>query len=385
MQYFSNLKISTKINLIIFFMVIPLISAGYFSLFLYSRMRTTEETDTTIDLIVRDYQSYYREMITNIVLGQHQAINQYLNYLVKEKNLQSAVLVSEKDMTAFLAENAAICNVTKEPIICRDRQKPLSIIVSLSYGGQKYGYLKITKETLPAHDILQSITSNFGLYLVSIFVFLLLIFIVIAISLEKIFSKPIKEICDDLKLLAGKTYQIPFKKYTTHEIKFLVENITNILKELENAQAASEEHARHAAIVQTTRQIAHDLKNPINAAELELNKITSENFLSQSANVRSALARVKHMAEKFKRADIEGLVQQNWQILDWSKVIAEMAAIAHDAGCRLHLNEPERISIRVDADKINRSTMNLNKWKLTQKCFPTLATRYSKHRHLSLR
>lgn len=119
------------------------------------------------------------------------------------------------------------------------------------------------------------------------------------------------------------------------------------------------ERQRHAAIVQTTQHIAHDLKNPIGIIDTSLNCHSWEEFQTLKPVMEAALLRLRSMVGAFKRADLDGLVNPDWTTIHWPHLVTEMQQLARNTGTKIHLEDQPTSKLYLDETKIERCIMNL--------------------------
>jgi signal transduction histidine kinase len=197
--------------------------------------------------------------------------------------------------------------------------------------------------------------------LIAIFLFIVVLFVASNISLKIIrekFNRSVEVISRSLdKIIRDDTGNLD--KYDS-EVANLTE-LTLVKNRIQELITNLAEAAKNDAIAKTVQNIAHDLKNPINVIELSIDNLKTTTLAEQKPYIVAALTRLRHMVEKFKKAETEGLVKQEWQIVDWNEFINEMQPIAEESDCFIHLLDTPRGQLHIDADKIHRSLLNLSR------------------------
>ena len=126
---------------------------------------------------------------------------------------------------------------------------------------------------------------------------------------------------------------------------------------LHDKMTAQSQLRYNKAIAQASQNIAHDLKNPIHTIELAMEPGSTEE--QRRASIHAALGKLKYMVEKFRNADIDGIIHPQWLAADWERILNDAQPAAQKSHVALHLGDCLQTPVCIDHDKIERALMNL--------------------------
>ena len=302
---------------------------------------------------VLEKQSQEKSLLDSIALWQKDLAIALLEEDIK--SLEILIRAISGDQVEYMQISSLGKVVYSHPSVQAPASCPIALKKRLWYYNQEIGLIEACLSRQKVFE--NTATSPFFLA----FTALVLVFIGFVPIVSLIGYK--KELFNVLHLLEAWSASDSPPEMPKHETlinrkdKLSAKIISLVKKVTEQRLEATQKAARDHAISQTVQQIAHDLKNPINVIHLAVEKLSGEKH--QLAAISSALAKLKYMVEKFKHADIEGFVRQDWQHVDWSRIINDLKPLAQKSGVTLHGDAAGDQLLHIDRDKIERAVVNL--------------------------
>lgn len=305
------------------------------------------------------------------------------NYLkdLNTKGLNEISIISNLDEVVASTNPAKIgqpmTHKRKELIIKAELGEPVSeegsaynVIVPVVAGNTQYGYvhLKINK------DNLSNMLKENTLKRISATLLVFGIGIILTILLSRHYTNPIKKIVDaSMRVAAGDLNQhIPFK--SKDEIGQLSESFNFMVDKLRESKELEERlrEAEHlSGLGQLSRDMAHEIRNPLNFINLSIEYINSkyrpgdadmlEKFDSLISGIKQEIQRLNTLVNDFldysrpiklrkQRMDF-GVLLEDVMALIWAKAEADGISIVRDTDATAILN--------VDPDLFKSCILNI--------------------------
>ncbi|MGC2064132.1 MAG: ATP-binding protein, partial [Thermodesulfovibrionales bacterium] len=315
-DYFLRLSLNKKLTLMMLFLSITLMSTY---IFLYSQTekamfdefeKQTAELSKAIQVGV--------EEVTSSGATDEKRLQNYLNKL-NTKGVKELSIISNSDkiISSTNPKNIGkwISTKKKELIFKAELGEPVTgeghaynVIIPVVAGEKHYGYIHLTINTEDFSTFMQK--RLLQRIVAALFVFGIgMIFI---IYLAGRYTKPIEEVVEAARKVAGGDLDQELKTERKDEIGELTQSFNFMVRKLREERELEERlrKAEHlAGVGQFSRSIAHEIRNPLNFISLSIDHIqekykpqnqeNNETFDSLFLNIKKEIGRVSKFAESF--------------------------------------------------------------------------------------
>lgn len=258
------------------------------------------------------------EEVTGSGTTDEMRLAQYLKGL-NSKGINEISIISNSDEIIASTNpskiGAALSPKKKELIIKAELGEPVSkegktynVIVPVIAGGAHYGYIHLK---INSDDVSQQLKQNF---VKRIFAALLVfaIGIAIAIFLSLRYTEPIHGVVDAARKVAAGDFSQNLPTGRRDEIGELIESFNFMVQRLRENKRLEERlrEAEHlSAVGQLSRDIAHEIRNPLNLISLSIDHIKdkyvpvdegeAKNFLSLASSMKQEIHRLNKLVSDF--------------------------------------------------------------------------------------
>jgi nitrogen fixation/metabolism regulation signal transduction histidine kinase len=373
-----NISLYKKLIIMMLFMSFISITA---LVFLYSQSerslfreleRQTKELTKAIQIGV--------EEVTSSGATDEARLSKYLNDL-NTKGVKEISIISNADEIVASSNlekiGQPLTHKRKELIIKAELGEPVSeegstynVIVPVIAGNTQYGYihLKINKDDF-SRVLKENTIKRIG---ATIFVFGL--GIIMALVLSRRYTRPIMRVVDAAQRVAAGDLNMHIPVNARDEIGQLSESFNFMVQKLKEMRTLEEKlrEAEHlSGIGILSRNIAHEIRNPLNFINLSIDHISEkykpdgkENqavFLQLTSGIKQEIRRLNTLVTDFldyskplklslQRVKIENLMEEVIALV-WAKADADGVAIVKDYS--------ENIEINVDVDLFKTCVLNV--------------------------
>lgn len=377
-DYFLKLSLNNKLTLMMLLLSVSLISVY---ILLYSQTekamyvefeRQTAELSKAIQVGV--------EEVTSSGATDEKRLQTYLRKLntrgVKELSIISN---SDKIISSTNPKNIGkwITTKKKELIFKAELGEPVTgeghaynVIIPVVAGDRHYGYIHLTINTEDFSTFMQK--RLLQRILAAVFVFGIGLFFIVFFA--KRYTKPIEEVVEAARMVAGGDLNQELKTERKDEIGELTQSFNFMVKKLREERELEERlrKAEHlAGIGQFSRSIAHEIRNPLNFISLSIDHIKekykpcddggNDAFASLILNIKKEIQRVSRFAESF--LEYSRPLELNLQKADIGRLIEDVLELvlakAHKEGIEISKKYEILPELFIDPDFIKTCLYNV--------------------------
>jgi signal transduction histidine kinase len=313
--FFLKLSLNTKLTLMMLFLSLSLVSV-YVILYSQTEKAMYDEFEKQTAELSKAIQVGVEE-VTSSGVTDEKRLQTYLQRLntrgVKELSIISN---SDKIISSTNPKNIGkwITSKKKELIFKAELGEPVTgeghaynVIIPVVAGAKHYGYIHLTINTEDFSSFMRKrLLQRIG---ASVFIFGIgMLFIV---YLARRYTKPLEEVVDAARKVAGGDLDQELKTERKDEIGELTESFNFMVTKLREQRQLEERlrKAEHlAGLGQFSRSIAHEIRNPLNFISLSIDHIKErykpfdgnrDEFDSLVVNIKKEIQRVSRFAESF--------------------------------------------------------------------------------------
>lgn len=302
----------------------------------------------------------------------------YLSRL-KSKGIKEVSIISNTEEIVASTNpekiGSPIGPVKKDMIIRAELGRPVTaegrtynVIIPVIVGDAHYGYLHLKINTEDFSKVLRS-----NLYKrIAVTLAIFSIGIVFSLFLSAQYTRPIQEIITAVRSIMAGNFNYSFSLNASGEIEELSKNIKKMAKVLENEKILQENlrKAEHLALIgQFAREVAHEVRNPLNFINLSIDHIKQklssiENFQKEVhllETVKKEIHRLDNLVSNFleyakpltvKRQPLESAIL-------FEDIIELVKSKAESAGIIIRTEFEMLPAIEGDPDLLKTSIMNI--------------------------
>lgn len=380
---FATFSINTKLIMIMLFMSFVLISI---LLFFYHRseQKIFDEIERQTAELTRAIQIGVEE-VTASGSTDEARLNNYLKQL-NTKGVKEITIISN-DEQIIASTNPAqvgkpITRKKKELIIKAELGEPVSdegktynVIFPVISGGTQYGYihhgyihLKINKEDFS--DLLK--TATLEKIVVTIFVFL--IGIIMTLFFSKRYTRPIEDVVKAAIKVANGDLSQKLPVHSKDEIGQLSQSFNYMVSKLKENKAVEErlrEVEHLSAIGQLSRNIAHEIRNPLNYISLSIDYIHDKYISSDKKDKERFIKIINGIKAEIQRLDTivndfltySKPIRLNKKITNIDQIIEDLHSIikakAEKDGVNIIVEKNANCELIIDPELIKSCIINL--------------------------
>ncbi len=241
--------------------------------------------------------SYYSGLITNLVLGNKDAVRDILDIARNGENLLSIEIVPQSKITMYILETCEVDNSQsffhQVPTCIEYAKNSLFIYHELRSTGYNLGYLK--KEVPLPHFGLFDNKVVLQSYLLVLFCFIL-INVFILFVLRRYFIRPIRGLTDSLSEDRRELNNVA-DKFGIEEIKRMAVAMNEAFDTAEKYQDEARHFEFEVKMGKLASQVAHDIRSPLaalNVATSMISELPEDNRLL----IRRAVQRINDIANE---------------------------------------------------------------------------------------
>lgn len=336
-NYFLKLSLKIKLTLMMLFLSISLMSV-YILLYSQTEKAMYDEFEKQTSELSKAIQVGVEE-VTSTGFTDEKRLQNYLNKL-NTKGVKELSIISNSDkiISSTNPKNIGkwITTKKKELIFKAELGEPVTgeghaynVIIPVVAGEKHYGYIHLTINTEDFSTFMRKRLMQ--RIIAALFVFG--IGIIFIVYLAGRYTKPIEEVVEAARAVAGGDLDHELKTERKDEIGELTQSFNFMIRKLREERDLEERlrEAEHlAGVGQFSRSIAHEIRNPLNFISLSIDHMqekyrpaTSENaaaFNAMILNIKKEIQRVSKFAESFleysrplefdkQRTDIGGLLE----------------------------------------------------------------------------
>lgn len=335
-DYFSRLSLNKKLMLMMLLLSFSLLSI-YIILFIQTERAIYREFENQTAELSKAIQVGVEE-VTSSGATDETRLQTYLKKLntrgVKEISIISN---SDKIISSTNPKNIGkwITTKKKELIFKAELGEPVTgeghaynVIIPVVAGERHFGYIHLTINT---EDFTTFMQKRFYQRMIAA-VLILGIGIMLIVFFAKRYTKPIEDIVEAAKMVAGGDLEQELITHRKDEIGELTMSFNFMVSKLREGKELEErlrKAERLAGVSQFSRSIAHEIRNPLNFISLSIDHIrekykpcdgeNNETFDTLIVNIKKEIQRVSRFAESFlefsrpleldlRKTDIVGLV-----------------------------------------------------------------------------
>lgn len=291
----------------------------------------------------------------------------------------SIISNSDKIIASTTPEKAGkwITRAKKELIFKANLGEPVTgeanaynVTVPVIAGNTHYGYIHLTINM----DSFSAVMWHKTIQRLSAVVAIFLIGTVVSILLARKYTNPIKKVVAAARKVAEGDLDLTMESHRKDEIGELTRSFNYMLDKLRVAKGLEERLRKaenYAAIIQFSRSIAHEIRNPLNFVSLSIDHIKAayppliaadkERFESLIGNIKQEIQRVSKFTESFLESGKP--LELNRQKTDFKKLIDDVLEIvrakAESENIRIIKELNNLPELKVDADFIKTCLYNV--------------------------
>ncbi|MHB8882623.1 MAG: sensor histidine kinase [Thermodesulfovibrionales bacterium] len=315
-DYFQKLSLKTKLTLMMLFLSISLMSV-YILLYSQTERAMYDEFEKQTAELSKAIQVGVEE-VTSSGATDEKRLQNYLNKL-NTKGVKELSIISNSDkiISSTNPKNIGkwITTKKKELIFKAELGEPVTgeghaynVIIPVVAGERHYGYIHLTINTEDFSTFMQK--RLLQRILAALFVFG--IGIIFIVYLAGKYTKPIEEVVEAARAVAGGDLDHELKTERKDEIGELTQSFNFMVSKLREERELEERlrKAEHlAGVGQFSRSIAHEIRNPLNFISLSIDHMQEkyrpalnehlDAFDALILNIKKEIQRVSKFAESF--------------------------------------------------------------------------------------
>ncbi|TAN43579.1 MAG: sensor histidine kinase [Nitrospirae bacterium] len=315
-DYFQKLSLKTKLTLMMLFLSISLMSV-YILLYSQTERAMYDEFEKQTAELSKAIQVGVEE-VTSSGATDEKRLQNYLNKL-NTKGVKELSIISNSDkiISSTNPKNIGkwITTKKKELIFKAELGEPVTgeghaynVIIPVIAGEKHYGYIHLTINTEDFSTFMQK--RLLQRILAALFVFGIGILFIVYLAGK--YTKPIEEVVEAARAVAGGDLDHELKTERKDEIGELTQSFNFMVSKLREERELEERlrKAEHlAGVGQFSRSIAHEIRNPLNFISLSIDHMQekyrpalnehSDAFDALILNIKKEIQRVSKFAESF--------------------------------------------------------------------------------------
>ena len=254
------MRLSKKINLVLLVTFILFAILGGILNEWYVDIQTSKKTDQVTQSLLVTTKLDTNEIITNLLLKQNEGISLYLDLVKKREGLGEITVISENQF--YLDKGKAKClEAYGADNQCIIKQGSIyTLYAKMIYGNSNFGYLKKVYRIEPEKVFTVNQLFKIALILIP---FIIAIFIVTSMALNRVIVKPLQSICNEIQPLKNGVFDLHMPTFNTLELRNLTDSIFAVSHDLKRYQEEKTHNANLIAIGQSTAMVAHDVRRPM--------------------------------------------------------------------------------------------------------------------------